>query len=152
MLVIKKEIEDAISHIQNWSGSTVLIEPSSSHNQFNEIDISATDSALVYLGTDEYAPYFSLYKDLDDYPGIQIDDILEGGDTDFFKTPQIQSDYFNLIAELKNPGSTNKKGKSLLCTQHDLKKTEMNSCRQKRFLQMCFYQIVMTTLKVWLVI
>lgn len=112
MLVIKQEIEEAVARIPNWSGLPIIIEPSSSHNQYG-VDISVTNSALVYLGSDEYAPYFSLFKDLDDHPGIQIDDILEGGDTDFFQNTTIQSDYFNLIAELKNPGSVNKKGKIL---------------------------------------
>jgi len=109
MAGIKAMIEEAISRITNWNGSPVTIKPASHSSEFGGgVDISPTSSALVYTGRGEYAPYFSLFQDLDDYEGIVIDDVLEGGDDDFFQSPQMQADYFSLIGELRNPGSTNK--------------------------------------------
>jgi hypothetical protein len=43
---------------------------------------------------------------------LDIDDVIDGGDEDFFSSPQVQADYFNLINELKKPGSTSR-GKTL---------------------------------------
>ncbi len=40
---------------------------------------------------------------------IEIDDVLEGGDEDFFTSNEIQSDYFNLIEKLKNPNGIKEK-------------------------------------------
>jgi len=47
-----------------------------------------------------WKPSFSYFVSDD---GIEIDDVLEGGDEDFFTDNKIQSDYFNLINSLRNP-------------------------------------------------
>lgn len=94
---IKDLIEQAISRISNWNNSPIIIHPSANKEEF-----TPSNSAQVMLGIDEMSPSFMIDEKID------IDDIIEGGDEDFFKSPQIQSDYFNLINELKKPGSTNK--------------------------------------------
>ena len=35
-----------------------------------------------------------------------VDDVLEGGDTDFFEDPAASADYFALVQELRQPGSS----------------------------------------------
>jgi hypothetical protein len=64
-----------------------------------------------------FAPYFSLFQEEGKF---LIDDIIEGGEDDFFQSPQMQADYFSLIGELRNPNSTNK-GKILtfILVQHE---------------------------------
>jgi hypothetical protein len=53
------------------------------------------------------SPSFTLFVS-EDGKITEVEDVLEGGDTDFFRTPKGQSDYFNLVNELRNPGSSSK--------------------------------------------
>lgn len=101
---VKIMIEEAIGRIVIWNNTQITIVPEASDN----FEISSTASVL--FGDGEYSPQFTLFQN--ETGQIEIDDIIEGGDEDFFNTPQIQSDYFNLINELKKPGSTSK-GKDL---------------------------------------
>jgi hypothetical protein len=103
---IKKQIEEAISRIPNWNGENVHIIALASHDEYGHSSIQATNSAEVKIGDDRLSPSFTLFKS--ETGKLEIDDVLEGGDTDFFHTPQMHADYFNLINELKKPGSTNK--------------------------------------------
>lgn len=105
MLKLKSVIEQAISRIHQWNNYSILIQPEANQNEMNRYSIETTNSALVTLGQGHMAPNFMIFQHENQ---MIIDDVIEGGDTDFFATPQIQSDYFNLINELKNPGSTSK--------------------------------------------
>lgn len=104
MLKIQQIVEEAISRIPNWNNSIVKIAANPAED-INGPILEKTDSAYIAVGTGEMAPYF-LFFQIDGK--IEIDDVIEGGDTDFFETPQIQADYFNLINEIKRPNSTNK--------------------------------------------
>jgi len=110
MLKLKELVEQAISRMPNWGGSPVFIEPSASQNEWgNGITIEPATTAEITLGSrtgDTYPPQFMIYRG--ENGQIEIDDVLDGGDDDFFASPQIQGDYFNLINELKKPGSTSK--------------------------------------------
>lgn len=121
---IKVLIEGAISRIANWNGTQVTIEAQPAENEYGPM-LQSNDSAYVTVGDGEYSPSFSFFQFDANFelkrgnwvqkenpvPGakrIEIDDVVEGGDDDFFRTPQIQADYFNLVNELRNPGSTNR--------------------------------------------
>lgn len=52
-------------------------------------------------------PSFTLFV-TDDGKITEVEDVLEGGDDDFFRTPKGQSDYFNLVNEIRHPGSSSK--------------------------------------------
>lgn len=112
MNTIKQSIEEAISRIPNWRTPIIRIIPNPSANTYSMKDdfSEPSTSALVEFGRDEMAPNFSYFLS-EEGPNIEIDDVLEAGDTDFFTTPQIQQDYFSLIRELKNPGSSQRQGK-----------------------------------------
>ena len=51
----------------------------------------------------------------------EVDDVLEGGDEDFFHDPQEQADYFSLINEIRKPGSTSKGSRITLYTARPVK-------------------------------
>lgn len=102
---IKSMLSDAVSRIDNWNGSPILIKPEAASSQYGGYDIASTRFASISVGTGNMAPEFTLFQDNN---GLEIDDVIEGGDDDFFYNPQVQSDYFNLINELRNPGATQK--------------------------------------------
>lgn len=102
MLKIKENIERAIDRIQNWNGSKVVITPDVPEDMSGKI-IDVQDSAYIEVGEKPNSPGFS-YFIIDNK--LIIDDVIEGGDEDFFTSLQQQSDYFNLINELRNPGKT----------------------------------------------
>lgn len=105
MNALKQNIENAISRIANWSGSKIIIEPYAHTNEYDQVSVEPTESAEITFNGGQFSPSFVIFK----YEGkFEIDDVLEAGDEDFFHSVQIQSDYFNLINELKKPGSTNK--------------------------------------------
>jgi len=101
---LKSVIQESIERIPNWNGSPVTISPYPSENEYGVL-MEPAENAEIILGSGEMLPSFVIFKYEDK---LEIDDVLEGGDEDFFQTPQIQMDYFNLINELRKPGSTNK--------------------------------------------
>lgn len=110
MNVIKNKIEIAIKNIGYWS-IPLIIKPIPSSQHLGKLDHTRPcTAASIKLGESKLTPDFSCF--LDENNQISIDDVLEGGDTDFFESPSIQRDYFNLIKELNNPGSS-KTGKMM---------------------------------------
>tara|TARA_Y100000034_G_C6865377_1_gene394358 strand:- start:286 stop:1086 length:801 start_codon:yes stop_codon:yes gene_type:complete len=110
---ISLNIQEAISHIPNWNNSSILIE-ARTHDRQN--DIGSQNSAEVTVGDSSGVawggPASFTYFDIGDR--IEVDDILEAGDKDFFVGGStIESDYFSLVQELKNPGSKMAPGKTL---------------------------------------
>lgn len=135
MQVLSQLIQKSISQIPSWNQSPILIEPEANYNEFNSISTEATDSALITVGNGEMSPQFSLFRD--DNQGIIIDDVIEGGDEDFFTTSELQADYFSLINELRNPGSTSK-GKILTLYTARPKKDREQFLQQKTLPQNVF--------------
>lgn len=112
---MRQLIESTIQRIE-WNGSPVTLiasEPPTIYG-FQGPDYSEpVETAEVTIGSQTAwggTPSFTMFGDFQNNTlnKIEIDDILEGGDTDFFTDPKIQSDYFNLVAELKNPGRSQK--------------------------------------------
>lgn len=107
MLKIAEEIRQAVSRIPTWNESSVVVqahEPDKDNQWWLPLDNSAR--IKLYHTKNRYPADFSYSN----YEGIDIDDVLDAGDSDFFESDEIQMDYFALINELKNPGN---KGKSL---------------------------------------
>lgn len=119
MLVLKGLIDQAISRIPNWSSKIKMTaEPG---YEYNRVAISPATSATICF-TRDLCFGISHYEQK-----IEIDDIIEGDEDDFFPTPQIKSNYYSLINELKKPGSTSK-GKILtLYTARPVKDREQFS-------------------------
>lgn len=105
---IASDISSAIGRIENWSGVLPVIIRSRAIDNDNNTGIC--DDAEIEFGNDDMAPSFT-YFTVDGK--AEIDDVLEAGDDEFFADPRIQSDYFNLVKELRNPGSSSKSGKAL---------------------------------------
>lgn len=105
MLVIKNKIESAINNISSWSTNTLTIQAMPSYSFSNNISLEPAEDASIIFGTEESAPNFSLFHRENE---IHIDDVLEGGDREFFKDQSTQNDYFTLIDELRNLGKQRK--------------------------------------------
>lgn len=67
----------------------------------------------VYLGIGHASPSFTIFTNEHGKIEGKVEDVLEGGDTDFFKSPQQTAFYFDLIREIEKPGSTKRPGKDL---------------------------------------
>ena len=108
MQTIVEAIQQAISRIPDWNGSQIIVKARTIDQQN---DLQPETDASIEFGNDEIAPNFTYFV-LDENK-IEIDDVLEAGDDEFFTDNKIQSDYFNLIKEIRNPGSSNRSGKIL---------------------------------------
>lgn len=101
---LKERIQQAIVLIENWNSSAILVRPYISRDEFNSLSLEASTTAEVIIGHSGQISFTLFLND----GKIEIDDVLEGGDEDFFKDSNEQSDYFNLIEKLKNPTSKQK--------------------------------------------
>ena len=99
---IKDLVNKALQNIK-WNGTSITVKAVYEKGN-NEILKPATTSEIV-LGASEFNPSFTLFYHEDK---VEIDDVLEGGDEDFFKDQNTQVDYFNLVNKLRNPGSKEK--------------------------------------------
>lgn len=97
MQKIKEIIDAAIGRLQHWSGSQVSIKAGWS----DQSDIGSASYAHVAIGNADFMIS-------EDNGKIELDDILEAGDDEFFTDPKIAHDYFSLVKELQNPGSSQK--------------------------------------------
>lgn len=106
---IKNKITHTISSIPTWNNSPVVIVPQESYEMSNHVSLSPATSIMVRVGTKEGCFTYSYHEGKP-----EIDDIIEGGheDDEFFDNDNVKSDYYALINELKNPGSS-QKGKML---------------------------------------
>lgn len=98
--------QSAVDRIEHWNESAIRIV---AHEVDKDNYLEPQDVAEIHVGTDKFAPSFMCFiRD----GKVEIDDIIEADETDFFQSQSIKSDYFNLIKEMQSPGST-KKGKTL---------------------------------------
>ena len=104
------QIQEAISRITNWRGSSIYITPSPSSGSFGEELLEPVESGHIRVGNGDMSPDFQIFVS-DRKMEISSDDIIE--DDDFFQNPNETSDYFNLIKEIQSPGSTSRSGKIL---------------------------------------
>lgn len=113
-------IENAIDRIFSWNGSNVILRPHYFVRDWYDFGFRISDPLDPVLSTNitlnfnvnlglekTLAPDFTWFDD------NTIDDVLDAGDADFFSNKLLEMDYFNLIRELRSPGSTQYFGKIL---------------------------------------
>jgi hypothetical protein len=98
----KNIIIEAIGRINNWNNSIIRIIASPATDYSNRLTFEATNHAIISFGKQTY---FSMSQD---EGKIEIDEVLDADDEEFFPSSEIQSDYFNLINEIRNPGVNSK--------------------------------------------
>lgn len=106
---IKQIVVQAIKRISVW-GSPVFI------NRLLSDKSEWSDILSVGIGQKHIS--FTIFVDKEN---VVVDDILEGGDSDFFKDPIATRDYFNLVKELQHPGSTSQGKRMILYTARPVK-------------------------------
>lgn len=101
---IKQEVERAIENSE-WGGSNVTIIPIASEEYDGRTSLSPSDSAHIKVGS-KSAFFTIIVHD----GGRSVDDIIEAGyeDEEFFSKPEEKSDYYTLVQEFENPGSSSK--------------------------------------------
>lgn len=101
---IKQEVERAIEN-SDWSGSNVTIFPIASEEHDGKTSLSPADSVHVKIGSK--SAFFTLIVH---DGGRSVDDIIEAGyeDEEFFLNNGEKSDYYTLVQEFENPGSSSK--------------------------------------------
>ena len=104
MVEIKNKIQNAINQISNWTTDPITIQAQPSHYG-TRVSAEPSESAEIIFGPKENHIYFNLSCHENE---IHIDDVLEGGDEDFFTDQSVQNDYFALIDELRNLGKQRK--------------------------------------------
>ncbi len=104
-------IQESANRTQ-WSGSPVFIYPKEPADENGTNWLVASEDANVYVGDNEdgNSPMLEVFLADGKYT-IPPEGIVE--DDDFFSNPDNTRDYFNLIKEINNPGSSNKSGKTL---------------------------------------
>ena len=120
MAEIVKRLRHAVGNIPSWNGSRITIKPSYSvprhgdiYNPFpyrsnTDYDSRGVVDATVYVhGSSMKAssPSFTFFGGAHVPAKDSVDDVLDAGDTDFFDDPKIEKDYFDLVGELRAPGS-----------------------------------------------
>lgn len=99
---IRDNISKALSRIPQWNGSAINIVAS---ELYKDNALEPETNALIEIGQGESWGGIANFSYFVSGENIELDDILEGGDTDFFTDNNVQSDYFNLINSLRNPNA-----------------------------------------------
>ena len=104
MELMKQEVERAIEN-SDWNGSSVTIIPIASEEYNGDVSLSPSDSAHIKVGS-KSAFFTIIVHD----GGRSVDDIIEAGyeDEEFFSNNGEKSDYYTLVQEFENPGSSSK--------------------------------------------
>lgn len=120
MAKLASHVGAAVGRVLEWPGLTVVLAPHyEKRKRFtggaDEVPIEPVLSAGVELlrGTTRPrsgTPGFTLFHDGD------VDDVLDAGDRDFFTEPEVERAYFDLVSELRRPGSTSRKLESKVLT------------------------------------
>lgn len=95
-------INQAISRINGWGNSPIMVEAEPSNDEYGKRTFEPSRYMSIYVG----GVLFTASMD-DNNNIVDIDDIIED-DGDDFETAIIKKDYYSLINELKNPGSSSK--------------------------------------------
>lgn len=98
---VATQVEAATHRCPFWSTQPLVVVPHFNKNQHWDIATSFS----VKVGT--HGADFTVFTKPDGTID-QVDDVLEGGDDDFFRDFTTQTDYLNLVKELRSPGSSSK--------------------------------------------
>ena len=109
---IANNIQQAISSIPTWNNTPVNVE---ARTPERENEIGPEEDAQVSVGTVESSPWggAASFTYFNTGGQVHIEDVLSGGDVDFFSESNIEQDYFSLVQELKSPGISASSGKVL---------------------------------------
>lgn len=101
---VVQQLTAAISRAPDFETWPVVVTPT-----FNKDSEGWVPGAYeVKVGRGSYGtPSFTLFV-TEDGNVTEVEDVLEGGDDDFFRSPKGQADYFNLVNEIRQPGSSSK--------------------------------------------
>lgn len=123
---LKDIIINSISRVSLWNGSLVKIVPTISEMDIANYtsDEGSLAAQIEIIGKDKQDnnPYFTIFLEQEK---IIIDDKIELGDEDFFTSTNISSDYFSLIQELENPGSSSRSKNITLYTARPVEHREL---------------------------
>ena len=101
-----QEVQQATKRIPHWQGSPIRISLSFPdwNNLYTNVEAAfkPIDNYQVQVGREASFTVFT------EGAGFQIEDVLEAGDEEFFRNPEETSDYFNLVRELRKPGSSSR--------------------------------------------
>jgi hypothetical protein len=107
-------VKQAIGRVNNWNGSSAIVEAPEAHKDSDWLNPLNGDSASIHLNHSENTTGYDVEFSYFTVDGkTEIDDDLDAGDEEFFTCHKLQEDYFNLINELKKPGSTSGSGKNI---------------------------------------
>lgn len=111
MKTLANMIQESANRTQ-WSGSPVFIYPKEPSDENGTNWLVASEDANIYIGDNEdgNSPALEVFL-IDGKFTVPPEGIVE--DDDFFSNPDNTRDYFNLIKEINNPGSSSKSGKTL---------------------------------------
>ena len=100
---IANDIREVIAKIPNWYGTLVTVAAGFNDNLLDFDIESGSTWANIIVGRDATFAY-----SLDAGDRVIVDDILEAGDSDFFRDVNLEQDYFNLIDGIRRPGRSNR--------------------------------------------
>ena len=101
---VAQQLTAAISRAPDFETWPVVVAPT--FNKDREGWVPGVYDVEVGKGS-FVTPSFTLFV-TDDGKITEVEDVLEGGDSDFFRSSKGQSDYFNLVNEIRHPGSSSK--------------------------------------------
>lgn len=110
MKALASAVSKAIGRVPVWNGSNIRIEVLYDKDWVNPIE-----DAIVHVGN--RGASFTLFGG----GKLYVEDVLDSGDREFFRTPEEESDYFSLVKELQKPGSSAKGDKIVLYTARPTK-------------------------------
>lgn len=122
----KNIITEAIGRMNNWNNSIITIIASPAIDYSNRPTLDATNHAIISFGKQTY---FSMSQD---EGKIEIDEVLDAGEEEFFPTPEMETDYFSLINEIRNPGVSSREKTLTLYTARP--RTDRNYYLQATYL------------------
>jgi hypothetical protein len=106
---VSRAIQGAIKRARYWKPSLQVTVQTSVPWRQEDVRIEPSESFYVVLGRQRAG--FTVFVD---GKQLMVDDVLEAGDPDFFADPLEQASYFDLVSEIRRPGSTKRSGKNLV--------------------------------------
>lgn len=103
MEVIKQKIDEAITNIPRWNNSPVVIKPELSRDQAGSFVLEPETTAAIFVGK---IP--DLMVGFDETGKLEVDNVVDADEDDFFPNNSEKADYFSLINEIRNPGNSRK--------------------------------------------
>jgi hypothetical protein len=101
------EMVSSAAHRLTWLGSTIQIRPYLNsedpiwNGEGEQRDFKDAEVFVDKGSVSKNSPGFTLFVD---GSTAHVDDVLDAGDTDFFRSPEAEADYFGLVNELRSPG------------------------------------------------